>query len=64
MINVRALEEQLTAEDVALRATLDGLIASAAPGEEPTALLRIATEGFVALHERQHTLTLLIARLP
>jgi len=60
VINLRALEEQLTGEDVALRETLEGLIAGAAPA----ALLRIVTEGFVALHERQRSLALLIARLP
>jgi len=64
MINIRALEEELLAEDAALRQTLEGLIAGASPGEESVALIRIVAEGLIAVHERQRTMTLLIARLP
>ena len=64
MINIRALEEELVAEDAALRQTLERLVAGASPGEESAALIRILAEGLIAVHERQRTMTLLIARLP
>ncbi len=63
MINIRALEGQLSAEDDALRRALDALIADASPGEESAALLCTVAEGLIAVHERQRTMALLIARL-
>lgn len=57
MIDVRQLGEQLAQQDDELRRTLDGLIAEAAPGTEPAALLKIVAEGLLAIHERQRLMT-------
>lgn len=64
MINVRELNEKMVAQDEDLRRTFEVLIAAAADGSDPAALVKIIAEGLAAIHERQRTAILVTAQVP
>jgi hypothetical protein len=64
MIDLRALDSRLAAQDRDLRRVFDDLVGAATGDGANEALLRIVAEGLAAIHERQRTAILVMAQTP